>query len=216
MKVVDPLTEEEKVVKIAGLVPDSIAPGGYARQEVSPFAYYGLEIGQLSISRIAYEDKIIKQIATQQEANMAVQTSKAQALEARQQAIRAEEEGKARATTAKWKQEEIKAVEVTKAQQAFEVAEYAAKQADEEAKKIMAEGRAQAEANRLKVSAGLTPQEKAEWEYKTKVGVAKAFAEYKGDWVPKVVGGSSSSSNNSAMDAMGIKMMMDIVDKMSK
>lgn len=71
VKVTDPLTEEEKVVKIAGLVIDSIAPGGYARQEVSPFAYYGLEIGQLSISRIAYEDKILKQIATQQEANMA-------------------------------------------------------------------------------------------------------------------------------------------------
>lgn len=52
---------------------------------------------------------------------------------------------------AKWEQEKIKAVEVTKAQQAFEVAALQAKEADEKAKKIIAEGKAEAEANRLKV-----------------------------------------------------------------
>lgn len=37
-------------------------------------------------------------------------------------------------------------------------------------------GKAQADANRANVAAGLTPQERAEWEYKTKVGVAEALA----------------------------------------
>lgn len=67
----DALTGEEKRVKIASLVVDSLAPGGYARQENSPFAYYGLEIGQLSISKIDYDSRILDQIKTQQEANMA-------------------------------------------------------------------------------------------------------------------------------------------------
>lgn len=143
-----------------------------------------------------------------------VQTAKAQALEAQQQKIRAEAEGEANAMKAKWKQEEIKAVEVTKAQQAFEVAEYQAKEADEKAKKILAEGKAEAEAARLKVAAGLTPLEKATIEKETKIGVAEAFSKYQGAWVPTVVGGSGSS--NMATDAIGIKFMMDIVDKISK
>lgn len=49
-------------------------------------------------------------------------TAKAKALEAVQRTIQIEEEGKASAAQAKWEQEKIKAVEVTKAQQAFEVA----------------------------------------------------------------------------------------------
>lgn len=70
-RIQDALTGEEKVVKVAALVPDSLAPGGYARQERSPFSFYGLEIGQLSISKIDYDDRILAQIKTQQEANMA-------------------------------------------------------------------------------------------------------------------------------------------------
>ncbi len=131
--------------------------------------------------------------------------------------LRAEEEGKAKATTAKWEQEKVKAVEVTKAEQLFLVAEFQAKEAEEKAKKILAEGRAEAETARLKVAAGLSPYERAEFERDTKIGVAKAFASYQGDWVPKVMSGSPSNGNsNSAMDAVGIKMMMDIVDKISK
>lgn len=42
-------------------------------------------------------------------------TAKSKALEAAQLRIQAEEEGKRDAEKAKWKQEEIKAVEVTKA-----------------------------------------------------------------------------------------------------
>lgn len=79
---------------------------------------------------------------------------------------------------------------------------------------IVAQGQAEAEANRLKVAAGLTPQEKAEWDYKTAVGIAEALANSKVRWVPEVMMGSGSS-NGSAMDAVGLNMMMDIVSKMN-
>lgn len=64
-----------------------------------------------------------------------------------------------------------------------------------EAKATLTRERAQAEANRMKVSAGLTPQERAEWEYKTAVGVA---AELKSLKLPETyiqgTGGNNGSS----------------------
>jgi uncharacterized membrane protein YqiK len=214
IETVDPITGEKKTIKIASLIPDENAPGGYKRSESSPFSYYGLEIGQVSVSRIGYSEKVVKQIEQQQEANMMVQTSKAKTLAAQQEAIRAEEAGKAAAMEAKWQQEKVKAVEVTKAEQEYEVARLAALKAKEEAKKIEAEGQAKAAANRALVSAGLTPLEKATIEKETKIGVAQALANIQ---LPTyVVAGGSSGSGNTAMDAMGLKMMTDLVNQMSK
>lgn len=156
-----------------------------------------------------------KQIEAQQQANMSIQTKKAEALAAQQDAIKAEAEGKAAAAKAKWKQEEIKATEVTRAEQEREVARLAAERAEFDKKKIIAEGQAEAEANRLKVAAGLTPQERAEWDYKTAVGIASALADSKVQWVPQIMMGNSNG-NSSAMDAVGMNMMLDIVNKMNK
>ena len=213
IEVTDPITGERKTQNIATLIEDSTAAGGYKRSENSPFAYYGIEISQVSVSEIAYDEKVKQQIAQQQEANMLIQTSKAKAAAAQQEAIRAEEEGKARAAQAKWEQEKVKAVEVTKAEQEYEVARLAALKANEEKKKIIAEGQAQAEANRLKVAAGLTPQERAEWDYKTRVGVAEAVAKVK---LPTVVMGGNGNNGNQTMDIMSLKFATDLVEKLSK
>ena len=214
IETIDPITNEKKTIKIASLILDENAPGGYRRSEVSPFSYYGLEIGQVSVSKIGYSETVRKQIAQQQEANMMVQTSKAKTLAAQQEAIRAEEAGKAAAMEAKWQQEKIKAVEVTKAEQEYEVARLAALKAKEEAKKIEAEGQAKAAANRALVSAGLTPLERATIEKETKIGVAQALSSIK---LPTyVVAGGNGGNGNTAMDAMGLKMMTDLVNQMSK
>ncbi len=224
----DLVTGEKKSVKYAALIPDTLAPGGYKRSEQSPFAYYGITIGadqggQVSISKIDYSEKVKQQIAQQQEANMLIQTSKAKAAAAVQEALRAEEEGKAKAAQAKWEQERIKATEVTKAEQEYEVAVTEAKQQKEtsrlaaekaefDKKRIIAEGEAEAAANRAKVAAGLSPQERAEWDYKTKVGVAEAIAKVN---LPKVVTSGSGNGNN-AMDAVGLKLMVDLANQLAK
>ena len=212
---VDPITGEKKTVKIAALIPDENAPGGYKRSEVSPFSYYGLEIGQVAVSKIDYSDKVKAQIAQQQEANMMVQTSKAKTLAAQQEAIRAEEAGKAAAMEAKWQQEKIKAVEVTKAEQEFEVARLAALKAKEDAKRIEAQGLAEAAAAKAKVAAGLTPLEKATIEKETAIGIAQALADSKVRWVPEIIVSGDGGNGNNAMDAVGLNMMMDIVKKMN-
>ena len=213
---VDPITGEKKIVKIASLIADPEAPNGYRRSESSPFSYYGLEIGQVSISRIGYSETVRKQIAQQQEANMMVQTSKAKTLAAQQEAIRAEEAGKAAAMEAKWEQEKIKAVEVTKAEQAYEVARLQALEAKEIAKKIEQEGAAKAAANRQLVAAGLTPAERAEWDYKTAVGVAEALAKSNVKWVPEVMIAGKDGGNFNPLDAVGYNYLLDIAKKQSK
>ena len=210
---IDSFTGETKKVKVASLIVDENAPNGYVRSEKSPFTSYGVIIDQVSITEITYDDKVNQQIQTQQQANMSIQTKKAEALAAQQDAIKAEAEGKAAAAKAKWEQEKIKATEVTKAEQEREVARLASEKAEFDKKRIVAEGQAEAEANRLKVAAGVTPQEKLEWEYKTKVGVAEALSKIE---LPRIIMSGGNGSGNSAMDAMGLKMMTDLVDKMSK
>lgn len=217
VETIDPITGEKKTVKIASLIIDENSPGGYKRSESSPFQYYGLEIGQVAVAEIDYEDKVKQQIAQQQEANMMVQTSKAKTLAAQQEAIRAEEAGKAAAMQAKWEQEKVKAVAVTKAEQEYEVARLAALQAAEEAKRIKAQGEAEAAAARAKVNAGLTPQERAEWDYKTAVGVAEALSKSNVRWVPEVmIAGGTNGGHFNPLDAVGFKYLQDIAKDVSK
>ena len=155
VEAINEITGEKELRTQAELIADENAPGGYARQEKSPFSQYGITAGIVSIIDIKYDAATQQQIDAQKAANLSVITAKTQALEAQQKAITIEEQGKARAAEAKWAQEQEKAVAVTKAEQEREVARLAAEKAEFEKKKIIAQGQAEAEANRLKVSAGL-------------------------------------------------------------
>lgn len=214
IETVNPVTGDTEITNKAYPIEDEDAPGGYARKEVSEFSKYGIECGQVAVIHIEYDDDTQKQIDAQRNANLAMITLKTQALEFQQKAIKAEEEGKAAAAEAKWAQEKEKAIAVTKAQQEYEVAELEAKKAKQIALKVQAEGEAKAAANRALVAAGLTPAERAEWDYKTAVGIAQALAESKVRWVPEIMMGGNS--NGSAMDAVGLNMMMDVVKKMNE
>jgi regulator of protease activity HflC (stomatin/prohibitin superfamily) len=217
VEIIDQTTGENKIVKIASRIPDPNSPGGFVRSEEAPLPAYGFNIGgeygQIAISKIDYSETVKQQIAQQQEANMMIQTSKAKTLAAQQEAIRAEEAGKAAAMQAKWEQEKAKAVAVTKAEQEFEVARLAALKANEEAKKIKAEGEAEAYRQRKLVEAGLSPKERAEFEMKTKIGIAEAFAQTQ--W-PSVVmmGGNGQSAN--PMDVIALERMVELTNKMSE
>jgi len=212
IEVINQITNEFQKLNVAEIISDEHSPMGYRRQEQSPFAYYGLKVSQLAIADLTYEKATNSQISKQREADMEIITAKAEAQKAIQNAIKAEQVGKEEATKAKWEQERIKAVEVTKAQQAFEVAELQAKEAKEKAKKTIAEGEADAARNRALVIAGLTPLERATIEKETKIGVAQAIAGVK---LPTVVMSGGNSGGN-AMDAVGLKMITDLVDKLSK
>jgi len=213
-EVINELTGDKETRVRAEIISDPNSVGGYARQEVSPFSMYGITSGLVSIIDIKYDRATQDQIDAQKSANLAVITAKTKSLEAIQRTVQITEEGKAAAEKAKWEQEKIKAVEVTKAEQEREVSKLAAEKAEFDKKRIVAEGQAEAEANRLKVAAGLTPQEAAEWKYKTQVGVAEALSKSNVRWVPEVMMGSSNG-NGAAMDAVGLNMLLGITEKIA-
>ena len=213
--IINELTGDSDIVAKAELIMDSAAPGGYKRQEVSPFSQYGIMCNLVSITDIKYDKVTQDQIDAQKAANLAVVTAKTKSLEAIQKTILVTEQGKQAAETAKWEQEKEKARAVTKAQQEYEVAALEAKKALAVAEKVKAEGEAKAAANRALVSAGLTPLEKATIEKETAIGIAKALAGSEVRWVPEIIM-TGGSGNGSAMDAVGLNMMMDVVNKMNK
>ena len=68
----------------------------------------------------------------------------------------------------------------------------------------------------ITTKAGLTPQEAAEWQYKTTVGVAEALSKSNVRWVPEIMMNGNNSGSGSAMDAVGLNMLMDVAKKMKK
>jgi hypothetical protein len=214
VEVVNEITGEKEIRTQAELISDSDAPGGYKRQEVSPFSQYGITAGIVSIIDIKYDAATQQQIDAQKAANLSVITAKTQALEAMQKTITIEEQGKAKAAEAKWEQEREKAVAVVKAEQEYEVARLEAEKAKQVALKVKAEGEAKAAANRALVAAGLTPLERATIEKETAIGIAQALAQSKVRWVPEIIVAGTGHSNN-AMDAVGLNMMLDVVKKMN-
>ena len=176
----------------------------------------GCEVLECVIDVPAFDAKVEEMIAKRKDEAMKTELAKQEAIRAKQDAITAEQQGLANVAKAKYEQEVEKVKEVTIAQKLYEVAALAAKKEDENRKATIYKGQGEAEAARLKVSAGLTPQEAAEWKYKTSVDVAKALA---GVNVPSIfINGADGKSGGGAnpMDAIGINMLLDIKAKLEK
>lgn len=194
----------------------------------SPITQYGIVVKQLEIQNVKLDPKAQQQLDIVKEREMQRVANATAAETAKQKAITAKAEGDAKIAEAKATQEVQKMTEVTmaekekavailNAEREKEVARLEALKAIEVAKKIKAEKEAEAQANRALVAAGLTPQERAEWEYKTKVGVAEALAKSSHPLVPEIMmtGGDGKNGASNAMDAVGLNMLMDLTTKLS-
>ena len=172
----------------------------------------GCEVLECVIDVPQFDAKVEEMIAKRKDEAMKTELAKQEAIRAKQDALTAEQQGLANVAKAKYEQEVVKVSAVTVAQKEYEVAALAAKKEEENKKATIFRGQAEAEANRLKVAAGLSPQEAAEWKYKTSVDVAKALS---GVNVPSIVvhGGDKSTGAN-PMDAIGINMLLDIMSKL--
>jgi regulator of protease activity HflC (stomatin/prohibitin superfamily) len=173
-KTIDVFTNAEKVITVVEIQKDP--KGGFARVEKSPLQRYGVTLSNLSINGVDYDKAVENQIKQQQQLVMQVQTAIANAKKSEQDALTSEQKGKADAAAAKWAQEVIKAKLVTEAQQRKEVAVLEAQAAELEAKKTRIDADAEAYKNSKLVSAGLSPIDRAEYEMKTKIEVAKALS----------------------------------------
>ncbi len=192
---------------------------------------FGIMLPQFNVKDMDFDPKLMGLIESRKDAQKAMQD-----------AITAKAEGESKIATEKATQEVEKIKQVTIAQKEaevakidadkdaqvakidaekkYKVAEFAAKQAQEEKKAIIAKGQADAEANALKVKAGLSPQERAEWNYKTQVGIAAELAKSKeGVWTPQFVvvgGGDGKGGESLATQSFGINMMLGALEKLDK
>ena len=206
-KIMDALTNAEKIITVVEIIKDK--KGGYSRVEKSPIQRYGIGLSNLSINGIEYDKAVETQIKQQQNLTMQVQTAIANAKKSEQDALTAEQKGKADAASAKWAQEVIKAKLVTEAQQKKDVAELNAKTAILEAQKTRTDADAEAYKNAKLVSAGLSPWDKADFEMKTKIGIAEAIGKIT---LPATyMGGNNNGGSNSMLESiLGANLLQQI------
>ena len=183
--------------------------------EQSAFKRYGVELVQLVINDISFDNKTQELIAKRKEADQEKVVAKAKAERAKQDALTAEAQGKANVATAEAEALVKKKTAVIAAEQATEVATQEALRAEQEKKAIIARGTAEAETSRLKVAAGLSPLERATLDKETKVEIAKALAGVKFPERMIISGGNSGNGSVNPFDAVGLKAMYDLSEKMA-
>lgn len=203
VKVHDDLMNTDKTVTVVKIVEANNMP---LRQEISAVKNYNVSLQGLALNSIDYDTEVENQIKVQQQAYMQVQTAIANSKKAEQDAITTELQGKAAAAKAKWEQEVLKAQAVTQAQQEKEVAELQAQTALLQAQKVKTDADAEYYKNSKMVSAGLTPQQKAQFEMDTRIGVAEAIAKLQ---LPATfIHGSNSGKEASMLESiLGVKLL---------
>ena len=207
---------------------------GVKIREQNPLKGTGISISNFEVKQFVYEEKVRTQIATQQQALMDVQTAKANAQKAEQDALTAEAKGKAAVMISKYEREQEKvkatvdaereqAVAVIKAEQMVKVAEKDKEQAliaagkqkevaavELEAAKLekqtqIAKGEGESERRRLILASDGALAQKLETLLAINSCWASAFKDRK---VPSVVmGGTKGSADNDAQSFMDILMV---------
>ncbi len=192
----DPITGHTKTVRVVELV-ESERPQdfGYRREAESPLGDFGIRIFNLSLNEVSYDGNVLSQIRQQQEAIMEVQTAIATAKKAEQEAITAEQKGKAAAAEAKWKQEVLKAQAVTEAEQRRDVAKLDLDTADLRKQEQILLGEGEARRRELVMSADGALDKKLEAYLEVNRMFADAIRGYQGAWVPSVVMGGNGGFN---------------------
>lgn len=187
---------------------------GTPRRNKSDIQTYGITASVATIDKVKYDDRIYEKLKAKIDAASDEATAKQQLITAQQEALTEKARGEKLIAQTKAREESAKLEAVIRAQKEAEVAEQELKRDKLKAASQLALKEAQAKGDKLKVAAGLTPQEKAEWDYKTKVGVAKELSKAQ---MPKIVinGGKQGGSAN-PLDAIGIDFLLKIGDKLDK
>lgn len=183
---------------------------------------YGLTVVQAVVNEIDWEETFDNRLQLQKEEVAQTQLEKQQAerefYRAQKEKAKGEaEKAKERARLEKEQIQQTIAAEteakvaefnLIKEKKQFEVEEYKAK-----SKKVAAD--AQYYENAKLVSAGLTPQERAEWDYKTAVGVAQQIKDLR---LPStyIEGSKNGNSGNLLESLIGAELAKKMMEKKNK
>ncbi|MEM9078796.1 MAG: hypothetical protein AAGC43_17270 [Bacteroidota bacterium] len=185
-----------------------IKDGEPVREKGNSLKAYGLTVIQAVVTEIDWETTFDKRLQLQKEEVAQTQLEKQQAEREFYRAQKEKARGEADKATERARLEKEQIQKTIAAETEAKVAEFnlvkEKKQFEVEkfkalSKKVAAD--AEAYQNAKLVSAGLTPQERAEWDYKTSVGVARELKELR---LPEIFfdGNSSSGKNNTLLESL--------------
>ncbi len=175
---------------------------------------YDIAPNFVAITLVDYESVVNEKLKAKVEQSTREAIAKQELVTAQQEALTAEMRGRQKVAEVRATEEAAKIEAEIRAQAETAVAKEQALQARFQADKALAEGKASAEVARLKVQAGLSPLEKAQIEKETRIGVAAELAKVS---MPQIViGGGNGSSSANPMDALGVNMLMEVMGKLEK
>ena len=221
IKVTDPITGKVTSKNIKVILKDK---EGNIEREGNPMEGTGITFDAFRIQAIRYPAVVESQIEAQRKAIMEVETARANAKKAEQDAKTIEMKGKADVMMSKYEKEQDKIKAVVDAQQQKEVAElHAAKElavaklmklaAAEEKQRQILLGQGESERKRLVMNAdGALAAKLDAWKEVNKY-YATAMKDYKGQWVPNVMmGGGQGQNMNAAQSLLDLFMVKTAKD----
>jgi len=205
----DSLTGEAKSIIV---VEPEFDPQGKIQRNTSDIQKYGIIPTFSSIDYVDYDPRIKQKLQDKIDAAADKATAKERLITAQQEAEAAKVEGQKLIEETRAKELAIKEQAVIQAQKEKEVARQRLEQAKLDAAAELALKKAQAEGDKLKVAAGLTPKEKAEIEKATAIGVAAELAKTK---FPQTMIFGGGQGETSPMEALGFEAMYKLTKEMS-
>jgi len=195
-------------------VREKLNEDGSIKRSQSDIQKYGIIASVATIDEVTYDQRIYEKLKSKIDAASDEATAKQQLITAQQEALTEKAKGEKLIATTKANEEASELKAVIQARKAKLVAQENLEAAKLNAAADLVKKEAEAKGDKLKVAAGLTPREKAQFEMETRIGVARELSKVA---VPQIViGGGDSKGGSSAMDALGIKMLMDISKGLSK
>lgn len=188
--------------------------GSFLRTK-SDIQTYGMLASFSSIDYVKYDARIYEKLKDKIDAASDEATAKQKLITAQQEALTVKAQGEKLVAETQAREQAAKLEAVIRAEKEAAVAEQNLKRDKLKAASDLAIKRANAEGDRLKVAAGLTPLEKATIEKETAIGVAKALAGPQGIKFPDIVAGSNGQGGG-ALQTLELKMLHDLAKDMSK
>jgi hypothetical protein len=192
---------------------------GIVIRNKSDVQQFGIALLSANIGEVDYAPEIDDKLKKKIEQSTTESISKQTLITAKQEALTAIELGKKSIEETRAKEEALKTQAVIIAQKERAVAEENVKRDIAIAASSLALKKAEAEGDKLKVAAGLSPLERANIDKATAIGVAEALAGPDGIRFPEMLiigGGANGSSPMNPFDAVGLESFIEISKKISK
>lgn len=197
--------------------------GVAVREEGNSLKSYGLTVIQAVVTEIDWEETFDNRLQLQKEEVAQTQLEKQQAERQFYRAQKEKAKGEAEKAAERARLEKVQIQKTIAAETEAKVAEFnlvkEKKQFEVEkfkalSKKVAAD--AESYQNAKLVTAGLTPQERAEWDYKTSVGVARELKDLR---LPEIFiegGGSKTTNGNLLQSLIGADLAKKMMDGNTK